>query len=126
MHLREGDVLGHAEAIDELPSLGRHAPRPLQLSREHQHRLEIVVAAPRLGRVDGASDLNAPLDLGEPGRVGAGPRRPDVVQRVGPQLLQAELLRHLERLLPDADRVLVLLRQHPIARQLAEHPHLGA
>ena len=53
-------------------------------------------------------------------------RRADVVERMGAEIIEAELRGKPQRRCARLDRGLVLVREHLVARDLAEHRHLDA
>ena len=57
---------------------------------------------------------------------GCNPRPADVVERVGPDLVEPELLRHLQRLPTHLNRALVSICEHVVAGDLGEDPRVNA
>ena len=83
---------------------------------------QIGVAADALERVAGYGDGDALLEVGDAlGIADPGSGQPDAVECVRAKLVDAELVGHLERLLADLDRALVLAGDHVEPRQAAQH-----
>ena len=113
LHLEPEDAIGIAEAAGGVAALLVELEGASQVAVLDQGVAEIGVAADALERVAGDGDGDALLEVGDaPGIADAGSGQPDAVERVRAKLVDAELVGHLERLLADLDRALVLAGDH--------------
>ncbi len=111
-----------AEAFRESSAFGDDLSVPPKVSARLKQRCEVgvrpggCVRSVRLER-----HLQAPLDVGDSVVVTAGePGDADGVQGMRPKLLETELLGHRERFSTNANRRVVVIRQHPKSRDVAE------
>ena len=97
---------GVTKALSCPPATGEELEGGLELALQRDRRGEKAVGARALGRPDRLGHRKAALEVLPRTVVTARqPRHTDVVERLGPQVVQPELLRHCERLAADGDRV---------------------
>src|SRR2546427_4349708 len=118
---RPADVLKASEPIRQAAALRLQLPGSAQIAALGEHRCEIRARPHALRRVDRFRNLDAALEVLDPAEIaGLDPSGANVVESVGSNRVEPELVSHRERLTAETDGLLGLAGNHVEAGDRAE------